>query len=228
LVAEADGGTLFLDEIGELPMALQAVLLRLLDDWTVRPVGGQRSVVDVQLVSATNVKLDAAVACGRFRADLLYRMNALEITLPSLATRSDIEAVAQHVLKVIAANCRLDAGALDHIRSHPWPGNIRQLRNELVRASLKTVDGLIDAATIEAACTDHSAPAHGDRDAASSPGARPSPNDFHTDDTSLRDSHKDKVLAALSDANGNISLAARRLHVSRNTIYRVLGKTGHG
>ena len=140
LVAEADGRTLFLDEIGELPISLQAVLLRLLDDWTVRPVGGQRSVVDVQLVSATNVKLDAAVAAGRFRSDLLYRVNALEVTLPSLATRSDTEALAAHLLKVTAPACRLDAGALEHIRRHAWPGNIRQLRNELVRASLKAVD----------------------------------------------------------------------------------------
>ena len=85
LVKEADGGTLFLDEIGDMPVALQAVLLRLLDDWTVRPVGGVRTKVDVFLISATNASLDKAIAEGRFRSDLLYRLNTLEVTLPRLA-----------------------------------------------------------------------------------------------------------------------------------------------
>ena len=219
LVAEADGGTLFLDEIGDLPMPLQAVLLRLLDDWTVRPVGGHRSIVDVQLVSATNVKLDAAVASGRFRADLLYRMNALEVTLPTLSTRSDIDAIAQHLLKVIAPGCQLDDGALGHMRSHPWPGNIRQLRNELARASLKAVDGVIDRSMIEAACTHH----NGHETAgAQTPPAAAMPS---VGDPSLRNAHKDMVLAALAETGGNISLAARQLKVSRNTIYRALGRT---
>jgi len=218
LVAEADGGTLFLDEIGELPMALQAVLLRLLDDWTVRPVGGQRSVVDVQLVSATNVKLDAAVASGRFRADLLYRMNALEVTLPSLATRSDINAIAQHLLKGIAAGCTLGDGALEHIRSHPWPGNIRQLRNELARASLNAAGGVIDKSMIEAACTNH-------HDLALADGPAPAQHLLALGgDLSMRAAHKDVVLAALAETGGNISLAARKLRVSRNTIYRAMGR----
>jgi len=222
LVAEADGGTLFLDEIGELPMPLQAVLLRLLDDWTVRPVGGQRSVVDVQLVSATNVKLDVAVAAGRFRSDLLYRMNALEVTLPNLASRNDIEALAAHLLKAIAPVCRLDEGAVGHIRRHAWPGNIRQLRNELVRASLKAVDGLIDLERIESACTELGDHSH-DRPRALEAGSAQAPA-HHAEDASLRDAHKEKVLAVLAETGGNISLAARRLRVSRNTIYRVLGK----
>ncbi len=232
LVAEADGGTLFLDEIGELPMALQAVLLRLLDDWTVRPVGGQRSIVDVQLVSATNVKLDDAVASGRFRADLLYRMNALEVTLPSLATRSDIDAIAVYVLRMIAPGFRLEQEALAHMRSHPWPGNIRQLRNELARASLKAADGMIDKSMIEAACTNHNDHQHADVrsphqrgqptvQSMASPYAVTSP----AGDASMRGAHKDMVMAALADAGGNISLAARHLRVSRNTIYRVLGRT---
>src|SRR6185295_6784893 len=89
LVREADGGTLFLDEIGDMPVTLQAVLLRLLDDWTIRPVGGRPAKVNVLLVSATNANLDSAVSRGRFRSDLLYRLNTLEVTLPPLAMRSD-------------------------------------------------------------------------------------------------------------------------------------------
>src|SRR6185437_13052131 len=84
LVKEADGGTLFLDEIGDMPVTLQAVLLRLLDDWTVRPIGGTRSKVDVFLISATNARLDKAIAEARFRSDLLYRLNTLEVNLPPL------------------------------------------------------------------------------------------------------------------------------------------------
>ena len=107
LVKEADGGTLFLDEIGDMPIALQAVLLRLLDDWTVRPVGGVRTKVDVLLVSATNATLDKAIADGRFRSDLLYRLNTLEVTLPRLRDRTDFEAILRHLLGAIDPNCEI-------------------------------------------------------------------------------------------------------------------------
>jgi sigma-54 dependent transcriptional regulator, acetoin dehydrogenase operon transcriptional activator AcoR len=230
LVREADGGTLFLDEIGDLPMPLQAVLLRLLDDWTVRPIGGERCTVDVQLVSATNVKLDAAIAAGRFRSDLLYRMNTLEVKLPSLRERRDIEAIASHLLAVHAPGCRLTEGSLAHLRSHLWPGNIRELRNELLRASLGAVDGVIDQATIEAACTVRT----GLADAACANGtgggmptgspAGPYPHPLA--EGSLRDVRRESVRAALAASGGNISRAARRLGVSRNTIYRALDQSG--
>ena len=87
LFKEADGGTLFLDEIGDMPVTLQAVLLRFLDDWTVRPVGGAKRQVDVLLVSATNANLHDSIAKGRFRSDLLFRLNTLEVTLPALRER---------------------------------------------------------------------------------------------------------------------------------------------
>lgn len=209
LVCEADGGTLFLDEIGDLPMALQAVLLLLLDDWTVRPIGGQRRTVDVQLGSATNVKLDAAIGTGRFRSDLLYRMNTLEVSLPSLGERSDIGAIARHLLTNHAAGCQLAAGAIAHLKSHAWPGNIRELRNELLRASLGAADGVIDQPLIEAAC---------ERRVDLSSVAPDAP----AADASLRDVRKELVRATLAEAGGNISLAARRLGVPR---YRVLGQS---
>ena len=218
LVGEANGGTLFLDEIGDLPMTLQAVLLRLLDDWTVRPIGGQRTKVDVQLVSATNVKLTSAIASGRFRSDLLYRMNTLEVTLPPLSQRSDIEAIAQHLLARMAPDCELDAGALDHLVDHPWPGNIRQLRNELARASLGAVDGIITRATIEAACGHR----HGASEIGSDePAAVQAPGDL-----SLKDVQRERILAVLAEVGGNVSQAARRLGISRNTVYRTMGQSG--
>jgi sigma-54 dependent transcriptional regulator, acetoin dehydrogenase operon transcriptional activator AcoR len=231
LVGEADGGTLFLDEIGDMPMTLQAVLLRLLDDWTVRPVGGKRSVVNVQLVSATNVKLDEAITAGRFRSDLLYRMNTLEVTLPPLAMRSDIEGIANHLLALYNPDCQLDARAVAALKSRAWPGNIRQLRNVLARASLAAVDGLIDQPTIDAACgTQLSASPAGHAGAIgphSHSQSQPWPLSVAASpvpEPSLRDAQRERVLAVLAEVGGNISLAARRLGISRNTVYRTLGQ----
>ena len=136
LVKEADGGTLFLDEIGDMPVTLQAVLLRLLDDWTVRPIGGVRAKVDVFLVSATNATLDKAIAEGRFRSDLLYRLNTLEVTLPRLRDRVDFDAIVHHLLGSIDPNCEVTPATIAHLAARPWPGNIRELRNMLARFTL--------------------------------------------------------------------------------------------
>ena len=108
LFKEADGGTLFLDEIGDMPVTLQAVLLRFLDDWTVRPVGGVKRQVDVLLVSATNANLDESIAKGRFRSDLLFRLNTLEVTLPPLRERSDFADIARHLMREDRSLRRLD------------------------------------------------------------------------------------------------------------------------
>ncbi len=152
LVAEADGGTLFLDEIGDMPLALQGVLLRLLDDWTVRPVGsGKERRVDIQLVSATNVDLAHAVATGRFRADLLYRLNTIEIELPPLARRADFLSVARHLLAAAAPGTRITEAALERLRARDWPGNMRELRAVLTRLAIAAPDGVVDAGQIEAA-----------------------------------------------------------------------------
>ncbi|SED22673.1 Transcriptional regulator of acetoin/glycerol metabolism [Rhizobiales bacterium GAS191] len=202
LVREADGGTLFLDEIGDMPVALQAVLLRLLDDWTVRPVGGARHKVDVLLVSATNAKLDRAIAEGRFRSDLLYRLNVLEVVLPSLADRSDFEPILRHLLKEIDADREISQAAIVSLADKPWPGNIRELRNTLARLTLSGNDRIIDDKVIEMMAV-HS-PSSG----------------------SLRDTQRARVLAAHTEAAGNISETARRLGVSRNTVYRALDPHG--
>jgi transcriptional regulator of acetoin/glycerol metabolism len=202
LVKEADGGTLFLDEIGDMPVALQAVLLRLLDDWTVRPVGGLRAKVDVFLVSATNASLDKAIAEGRFRSDLLYRLNTLEVTLPRLRDRSDFEAIVHHLLGAIDPNCEITAATIARLAARPWPGNIRELRNMLARFTLANADGLIDATGVEAMI--NQAPL-------TTPG-------------SLHDIQRARILVVYAETAGNISETARRLGVSRNTIYRALGQ----
>jgi transcriptional regulator of acetoin/glycerol metabolism len=201
-ISVADGGTLFLDEIGDMPVALQAVLLRLLDDWTVRPVGGVRAKVDVFLVSATNVSLDKAIAEGRFRSDLLYRLNTLEVTLPRLRDRSDFEAIIHHLLGAIDPNYEITPATIAHLAARTWPGNIRELRNMLARFTLANADGFIDEAGVEAMI---------DQAPLTTPG-------------SLHDIQRARILVVYAEAAGNISETARRLGVSRNTIYRALGQ----
>src|SRR6202795_4974649 len=120
LVKEADGGTLFLDEIGDRPVVLQAVLLRFLDDWTVRPVGGAKRLIDVLLVSATNANLDQFIAKGRFRSDLLFRLNTLEVRLPPLRERSDFADIARHLLRQIDPSAELTQSAIDRLAGLDW------------------------------------------------------------------------------------------------------------
>ena len=201
LVKEADGGTLFLDEIGDMPVTLQAVLLRFLDDWTLRPVGGAKVQVDVLLVSATNADLSESIAKGRFRSDLLFRLNTLEVTLPPLATRSDFEAIAKHLLATIDARRTLSPAAIDHLAKCAWPGNIRELRNVLSRLSLQTEDSVIDYSAVASIAGPHS---QSERS------------------STLHDRRGAQVLATYAETGNNISETARRLGVSRNTIYRVL------
>jgi transcriptional regulator of acetoin/glycerol metabolism len=202
LVQQANGGTLFLDEIGDMRVALQAVLLRLLDDWTVRPVGGIATKVDVFLVSATNATLDRAVAEGRFRSDLLYRLNTLEVTLPRLRDRSDFDVIARHLLRTIDPECEITAAALARLFPRSWPGNIRELRNVLARLTLGVAHGLIDEACVQAVDYQPAASVAG----------------------SLHDIQRTQILAVYTETAGNISETARRLGVSRNTIYRALGR----
>jgi transcriptional regulator of acetoin/glycerol metabolism len=204
LVKEADGGTLFLDEIGDMPVALQAVLLRLLDDWTVRPVGGVRAKVDVFLVSATNASLDRAIAEGRFRSDLLYRLNTLEVTLPKLRDRADFDAITHHLLHAIDPACEITPATMSRLAARSWPGNIRELRNVLARFTLAAANGVIDDAAVESS-------------------SDPPPR---TASGSLHDIQRTRILVVYAETAGNVSETARRLGVSRNTIYRALAQLG--
>ena len=127
-----------------MPVALQAVLLRFLDDWTIRPVGGGSRVVDVLLVSATNADLSASIAKGRFRADLLYRLNTLEVTLQRLRDRADFAEIVQHLLRALDPEMRLTELAVERLARQPWSGNMRELRAVLARLSLINRGGIID------------------------------------------------------------------------------------
>jgi transcriptional regulator of acetoin/glycerol metabolism len=209
LFREADGGTLFLDEIGDMPVTLQAVLLRFLDDWTVRPVGGSKREVDVLLVSATNANLDDSIAKGRFRSDLLFRLNTLEVTLLPLRERTDFAAIARHLMEKIDPAVELSQGAIDRLAELDWNGNIRELRNVLARLSLGERGHVIDHSSIDSAV----GPAH--RERSEFPAVDGGKHDLHE----IQRAH---VLSAYAETGNNISKTARRLGISRNTVYRAL------
>ncbi len=153
---QADGGTLFLDEIGELPLELQSRLLRVLETWQVRRVGGERDLaVDVRLVCATHRDLRARVAAGTFREDLFYRINRLLIEVPPLRKRvEDIRPLADHFLRSIEGEVgvrTLSEDAAARLLTHRWPGNARELRNVLCSAAASSAGHLLTAVDIDQA-----------------------------------------------------------------------------
>jgi transcriptional regulator of acetoin/glycerol metabolism len=215
LLARADGGTLLLDEIAELPPALQATLLRFLDDGVARPVGaleGRR--LDVQVLAATHRNLDEAVRAGRFRADLLYRLHTVRVELPPLRARSDFDTAARTLLHGIDASAWLADDALARLRRHDWPGNFRELRSVLVRALLqRSLHG------------DDAPPVLGGDDIA---GALPA----GAHEAIAADSGPASALRRQGDAlvrqtwercGRSVSRTARELGISRSTVYRHLG-----
>ena len=155
LFEEADGGTLFLDEIGELPLALQVKLLRVLQEGEIRRVGDNASrTVDVRLVAATSRDLESEVAAGRFRADLYYRVNVVRLQLPPLRERrDDIAELARHFAQAHAARLlmsapTISAEAMRALLEYSWPGNVRELENVMERALVLTDDARIDLAQL--------------------------------------------------------------------------------
>lgn len=208
LAKEAHGGTLFLDEIGDMPFSLQSVLLRFLDEFTVRPIGGTPSKVDVLIVSATNVDLGLAVATRRFRADLLYRLNTMHAILPPLSERSDFEAIVLHLLATLNPDFQITAGALEVLSKRTWNGNIRELKGALERTSLAVKDNTFDEALMASVRS------------VTSPQA--------ASDKSLRGLQRARLLEVHAETGGNISETARRLNVCRNTVYRALENSEDG
>ncbi len=207
LVMQADGGTLFLDEIGDMKLPLQAVLLRLLDDWMVRPVGGGRArQVDVLLVAATHADLEKAVAEGRFRSDLFFRLDAVGVALPPLRGRRDFAAIAARTAAELAPDHAFTPAAIRALSVRRWPGNIRELRNAMTRLTLTEPKRIVDVEEVELLF-----------------GVAPSQED--APDRSLRASTHARIVAVHSTTGGNLSQTARQLGVSRNTVYRAIGAT---
>lgn len=206
----AHGGTLLLDEVGDLPPQAQVALLRVLDMGEVMRVGAVRARrVDVRLIAATNRDLVAAVRAGRFREDLYHRLNTVELLVPPLRERTeDIPALVEFFLagSRSGAPVRVAPEAMALLRQHRWPGNVRELRNALQRAQLTSTDGLIRPENL------HLRP------------AAPEP----AEEGGMADSKRRVVLAALEQAGGNVTRAARSLGVSRGTIYRYLSGGSQG
>ncbi|MGJ4802837.1 sigma-54-dependent transcriptional regulator [Luteimonas sp. SDU82] len=198
----ADGGTLFLDEIGTLPPAGQVKLLRVLETGRFQRLGGnQERSVKVRVVSATNADLAAMIAEGRFREDLYYRLNGIELRLPALARRPrDILPLARHFLP---PGRQLSPAAERALLHHPWPGNVRELRNAVQRAALLSGD-VIEAAALGLAPLSADAGAHG-----------------HGDEPD-----RAAIEAALARAGGVLAQAATELGMSRQALYRRLDRYG--
>jgi sigma-54 dependent transcriptional regulator, acetoin dehydrogenase operon transcriptional activator AcoR len=214
LIASADGGTLLLDELGELPLALQPALLRFLDDHTVRPVGGvELRHVDVQLLAATHVDLAVAVAERRFRADLLYRLNTVRVTLPTLRQRHDFAQAARHMLAGLDAGMQLDDGAIARLARHDWPGNFRELRSVLTRALLTRASALPARRDPVLTAADFEGCLPG--------GAEPPPTA-----SALQSSAAELVRREHERFGGNVSRTAQALGISRTTVYRHLRAGG--
>jgi transcriptional regulator with PAS, ATPase and Fis domain len=225
----ADGGTLFLDEIGDMPLALQGKLLRVLQDKEFEPLGSNRIVrADVRIIAATSADLPALVAAGRFRADLFYRLNVLTIHAPPLRERlGDIEALAYAILEELATQARpgqaghfvLQDDALRLLCAYPWPGNVRELRNTLERALMLSDSEHIDARAL--------APFIG-----SARLKAPEPSQAAIDEpvTSYADAlanfEKTFLADALRASGGRVTETAKRIGIGRATLYKKIVALG--
>lgn len=214
---EANGGTLFLDEIGDMPLGMQTRLLRVLQERTVTPLGGSKSItVDFALLCATHCNLGEAVQKGAFRSDLYYRINGLTVQLPALRDRSDFDALTQRLLQSLFpdSDVQIEAQLLDSMGRFNWPGNLRQL-SSVLRTACAMLDD--DENTIglqhlpddlaEALLTSKPEPLHEVQ---------------VREPRNLRELSCYAVKQALESSRGNVSLAARTLGISRQTLYRKL------
>ena len=215
-ILQANGGTLFLDEIGDMPLNLQARLLRILQERMVTPLGSNKSIpVNLSLICATNRNLREMISTGEFRDDLYYRLNGLVVRLPALRERSDLEIVIEKVLATEGEGrlYRLSSEVMDIFKLHSWPGNFRQLTN-LLRTAIVMTD-----ADMEIRC-EHLPDDFMEDVRMDSP--RPQLSPSITSASSLDALERAAIQQALEQHQGNVTAAAKALGVSRNTIYRKL------
>lgn len=213
-LAEADGGTLFLDEVGELPLEVQAKLLRFLQDHQITMVGGTQPLhMDVRVISATNRDLAAMVRQGTFRQDLFYRLNVVQIDLPSLRERQgDIPLLASHFAEQFAREIGttrkvVSPETLALLTAHAWPGNVRELENVMKRACTLTAGEVLTPESLPPYIPSGVAPLE--------------PSDTETS-KSLADVDRQYIFEVLGQEQWNISRAARVLGIHRATLYRKL------
>ena len=211
LFEHAGGGTLFLDEIGDMPMSLQAKLLRVLQERRVRPVGSNSSMpIDTRVISATNHDLDAAMREGRFRDDLYYRLNVLELHIPPLAERrEDIPVLVAHKLDELAEEAdsakRFSPGAMELLMGADWPGNVRQLFNLVEKTAALSASPVISVRQVKRAL--------GDQSSAMRPFAE-----------AREEFTRNYLIELMRLSQGNVSKAARMAKRNRTDFYRLLAK----
>ncbi len=212
-ILQASGGTLFLDEIGDMPMMLQARLLRVLEEREVVPLGGETPVnIDIKLISATHRDLKELVSEGLFREDLYYRLQGITLRLPALRERGDKRELISHILNLECAErgkIDLSKGAMGQLEAYSWPGNIRQLRNVL-RTALALCDG--------PEITIYDLPEEIGTQV--SPQEPESSDDKNLELSVLGMAEREAILLNLEKCRWNVTLAAQNLKISRNTLYR--------
>jgi DNA-binding NtrC family response regulator len=215
LIEVAEGGTLFIDEVAEMAPALQAKLLRVLEDGHYRRVGGTKeSNANVRVIAATNKPLEEEQKAGRFREDLFYRLNVVSIDLPPLRERrEDISALVEHFLTTRQFGkvcCKVDPEAMRALQSYRWPGNIRELANVLERAQILAEDNLLTLGDLPETLQ-----------------TAPPPTEVSSPDTlNLHEMERRNVQAALQRAKGNKVHAAKLLGITRRALYRLITKYG--
>ncbi|WGD56036.1 sigma-54 dependent transcriptional regulator [Bradyrhizobium sp. CB1650] len=213
---DAADGTLFLDEIGDMPLAMQAKILRALQEQVVTPVGGKPVRTTARVIAATHRDLAKLVAANEFREDLYYRLNVVPIAIPPLRERAaDIVPLAEHFLARVAApsgrHKRLNAAAIEKLQQHGWPGNVRELRNVIERAYILTRADVIGPGDIDTSRAEvHSANSLLDADL---PAA-------------VAQLEKTMILRALEACDGNRTEAARRLGINRQLLYTKMQRYG--
>ena len=218
---QADQGTIFLDEIGDMPVQMQAKLLRVLEQGEVERIGGNKSIpVNVRVLVATHHDLEARVREGAFRQDLFHRIFVFPLVLPPLRERrDDIPALVEHFAAQVCAQngwkaVPFTADAMEALQGHLWPGNVRELRNMVERVMLLATDGQVDLPTVESALPKSSGTATG---AASGAGAL---------SDRVQNFEREVILAELKRTHHNMSLAAKSLGLERSHLYKKAEQLG--
>ncbi|HSW24539.1 MAG TPA: sigma 54-interacting transcriptional regulator, partial [Burkholderiaceae bacterium] len=230
-IVQADGGTLFLDEIADMPLELQARLLRVLDERQVMPLGTEDTfAVDFQLISASHEHLPARVREGRFREDLYYRLAGIELVLPPLRERTDRrELIASMLASETGGNVQLTAEAHQLLLDHSWPGNIRELRHVL-RTAAALADGEpiarvhLPSFAAVAMPTPLPMPVPGAAQGTDAPSQASSDAALPVKLNPIQANERKVLLQLLEQHRWNVSNVAKALDVSRNTLYRKLHK----
>jgi two-component system nitrogen regulation response regulator NtrX len=219
----ADGGTLFLDEVGDMSAAAQAKVLRVLQEGVITPIGSSRSVkVDVRVVAATNKKLEDEIAAGRFREDLLYRLNVVPIDVPPLrARREDVPQLALHFVTQLAAAQGVppktfSEGALERLKRHHWPGNVRELRNTVERLLILANGDVLGEADVSRMVGPM----------AEETGLGDALLQSETFEQFKQNAERAFLMAKLKEYDWNVSETARRLDMPRSNLYKKIERYG--